>query len=80
QVGWEKLGYLYTEGGPGCGAAPVPFTVNEVAHFAPIPDPLGVFIGMSWLTPVLREIQADQAMGRHQRKFFDNGATVNLVI
>ena len=35
---------------------------------------------MSWLTPILREIQADQAMTRHQRKFFDNGATVNMVI
>lgn len=80
QVGWTKVGYLYTEGGPGSGADPVPFTVDEVAHFAPQPDPTGVFVGMSWLTPILREIQADQAMNRHQRAFFDNGASVNLVV
>jgi phage portal protein BeeE len=84
QVGWTKIGYLYTEGGAatqnerkGDG---VPFLVNEVAHFAPIPDPLATFTGMSWLTPVIREIQADQSMTRHQRKFFDNGATPNMVI
>lgn len=82
QVGWKKLGYLYTEGGshPGNSNPSVSFTVDEVAHFAPIPDPLGVFTGMSWLTPILREIQADQAMSRHQRKFFDNGATPNMII
>lgn len=80
QVGWVKLGYIYTEGGTASQNEGVPFTVDEVAHFAPIPDPLAVFTGMSWLTPILREIQADQAMTRHQRKFFDNGATVNMII
>jgi hypothetical protein len=82
QVGWKKVGYLYTEGGyhPGNSNEAVAFSVDEVAHFAPIPDPLGVFTGMSWLTPILREIQADQAMTRHQRKFMDNGATPNMVV
>lgn len=80
QLGWVKKGYLYTEGGAATKNEPVPFTVDEVAHFAPIPDPLGVFSGMSWLTPILREIQADHAMTRHQRKFFDNAATPNMVI
>lgn len=80
QVGWRRVGYLYTEGGSQSGNEPVAFLADEVAHFAPIPDPLANYRGMSWLTPVLREIQADQAMTRHQRKFFDNGATVNLII
>ncbi|MEE3066579.1 MAG: phage portal protein [Actinomycetota bacterium] len=80
QVGWVKVGYLYTEGGAASQNEGVPFTVEEVAHFAPIPDPLAVFTGMSWLTPILREIQADHAMTRHQRKFFDRGATVNMII
>lgn len=80
QVGWEKVGYIYTEGGPGGDGDGVAFLVDEVAHYAPIPDPLGVFTGMSWLTPVIREVQADHAMTRHQRKFFDRGATVNMII
>lgn len=80
QVGWRKAGYLYTENGGGSESEAVPFTVDEVAHFAPTPDPLGVFIGMSWLTPVIREIQADQAMTRYQQRFMDNGATPNIII
>ena len=80
QLGWRKAGYLYTEGGSQTGSDPVALLSSEVAHFAPIPDPLSTFRGMSWLTPILREIQADQAMTRHQRKFFDNGATPNMVV
>lgn len=82
QVGWKKVGYLYTEGGyhPGNSNEAVAFSVDEVAHYAPIPDPLAVFTGMSWLTPVLREIQGDQSMSRHQRKFFDNGCTPNMIV
>lgn len=80
QVGWRKVGYLYTEGGRDSGNDPVGFLADDVVHFAPIPDPLANYRGMSWLTPVLREIRADQSMSKHQAKFFDNGATVNLVI
>ncbi|MEX7470175.1 phage portal protein [Mycobacterium adipatum] len=80
QIGWRKAGYVYTEGGFQSGNDPVGLLADEVAHFAPIPDPLANYRGMSWLTPILREIQADQAMTRHQRAFFDNGATVNMVI
>lgn len=80
QIGHRKVGYLYWEGGRGVERDPVPLLADEVAHFAPIPDPLASYRGMSWLTPILREIQADQAMTKHQRKFFDNGATPNLII
>lgn len=80
QVGWRKVGYLYWEGGRAAERDPVALLADEVVHFAPIPDPLATYRGMSWLTPILREIRADQAMSRHQSKFFDNGATVNLII
>jgi phage portal protein BeeE len=80
QVGWRKLGYVYTPDGGASGKDSVGLLADEVAHFAPIPDPLATYRGMSWLTPILREVQADQAMSKHQRKFFDNGATPNLVV
>jgi len=51
------------------------FLPNEFAHYAPIPDPIARFRGMSWLTPVLLEIDADVAATRHKAKFFENGAT-----
>ncbi len=80
QVGWQKVGYIYTEGGPGSGAESAAFLAEEVVHYAPIPDPMARFTGMSWLTPIIREIQADEAMTKHQRKFFDNAATPNMVV
>lgn len=80
QVGWRKVGYLYHEGGRSETGNAVAFLADEVVHYAPIPDPLASYRGMSWITPVLREIQADQAMTRHQSKFFTNGATVNMII
>jgi phage portal protein BeeE len=53
---------------------------DEVAHFSPIPDPAARFRGMSWLTPVIREIQADKAATKHKLKFFQQGATISTVV
>lgn len=79
QMGWRKLGYVFTQDGRDSGNEPVILPLNEVSHFAPIPDPLAAWRGMSWLTPVVREIQNDGLMTRHQRKFFENAATPNMV-
>jgi hypothetical protein len=76
----EVLGYAYKEGGPGSGIDPVIFVAGEVAHFAPNVDPEARFRGMSWLTPVYREIMADKAATEHKLKFFENAATPNLVV
>ena len=76
----EFLGVAYTPGGLGSGNDPVFFQASEVAHFAPIPDPLAPLRGMSWLTPLIREIQADTQMTVHKQAYLVNGATPNLVI
>jgi hypothetical protein len=78
QLGWRKLGYTYCENDDPANC--VGLLADEVAHFSPIIDPTANFRGMSWLTPILREIQNDQSMSRHQRRFFDNAATPNMVI
>lgn len=74
------VGYKYQEGGPGGGKEPMYFLADEVAHFAPRPDPEARFRGMSWLTPVVRSIMADKAMDDHRLAFFENGATPNIAI
>lgn len=76
----EVVGYLYHPGGKIGGGDPVSLTADEVAHFAPMPDPAAHFRGMSWVTPVVREILADRAATQHKLKFFENGATPNLAI
>ncbi|WP_198668529.1 phage portal protein [Streptomyces triticisoli] len=72
----ELVGYVYTP--PTADAQWL--LPEQVAHFAPIPDPEFSFRGMSWLTPVMREISADLATTRHKLKFFENGATPQLVV
>lgn len=80
QMGWKKAGFLYWEGGRGNCKNPVPFLADEVAHFAPLQDPLATYRGMSWLTPLLRELSSDKAMVEHQRRFFERAATPNMVV
>jgi phage portal protein BeeE len=72
----EVIGYAYK---PPMGEAEF-FLPEEIAHFAPYPDPMANFRGMSWLTPVIREIMGDQAAMTHKLKFFEQGATVNMVV
>jgi hypothetical protein len=78
--GWdlnaELLGYLYQPGGPGGGRDPVVLGPDEVAHVAPYPDPLSPTRGVSWLHPILVELDADTAASIHKLKFFQNGATI----
>jgi hypothetical protein len=56
------------------------YPADEVAHWAPIPDPQADFRGMSWLTPVMRDIQGDDAMTRYKIRYLQNNATPNVVI
>lgn len=80
QLGWRRAGYVYFEGGKEAGADPVPLMLDEISHFAPIPDPLANFRGMSWLTPIVREVENDGLMNRHKRRMLENGATPNMII
>ena len=76
----EVLGYIYSPGGPNSNEDPVPFLREEVAHWAPIPDPVAAYRGMSWIQPIVREIMGDGAASNHKLKFFENGATPNMVV
>lgn len=79
KLGYRKAGYHYWPDGNRQGT-PVLLLPDEVAHFAPMPDPLANYRGMSWLTPVVRELQADSAATTHKLRFFENAATPNLAV
>jgi hypothetical protein len=76
----EFLGVVYWPGGKQSGRPPEIIERSEVAHFAPIPDPRATYRGMSWLTPIIREVMGDKAMTTHKLKFHENAGTPNLVI
>jgi hypothetical protein len=61
----ETLGYVYYPGGMYSGRDPVLLLREEVAHFAPIPDPLTRYRGMPLATAAIREIRADSKLVNH---------------
>lgn len=80
-VGHRKIGFAYWEGGyRQNGPEPALFRPSEVAHYAPMPDPLAVYRGMSWITPVIPQIIGDKEMTRHKNSFFANAATPQLSV
>lgn len=72
----EVAGYGYL---PPSGNARY-FPANQIAHYAPLPDPDFAFLGMSWIAPALRDAEADDAMVLHKRQFMTNAATPNLAL
>ena len=76
----EIAGYVYHPGGRGSGAPTQVYLPEQVGHFMPIPDPTFRFRGISWLGAVISEIQGDSAATDHKLKFFENGATPNMVV
>lgn len=78
----EVIGYFYdppVAEQQGWGP-PQLFTVDEIAHWAPNPDPWAQWRGMSWLTPVLREVNADNAMTQYKTMYLANAASPNLLV
>lgn len=76
----QVVGYAYWPGGTAGRYDPKLYAPSEVAHYAPIPDPLAKFRGMSWLTPVLREIDTDRQLTEHKAGFLERGATPSFAI
>jgi hypothetical protein len=53
---------------------------DEIFHYSPLPDPTARFRGMSWVTPVLRDVSADRASTQFRYNFLDRGATLGTVV
>lgn len=73
----DLLGYVYR---PKLGGKSTVIMPDKVAHYAPLPDPEAEYRGMSWLTPVLRNILGHNAATDHKIRFFTNGATPNMLV
>lgn len=85
----ELIGYVYANGGlttTGSGAVAgvanrvTTLLPEEVAHWSPICDVEGAGIGQSWITPALRDMQADQLATEHKLLFWKNGASPSMIV
>lgn len=81
QVDARVVAYLYRpQGGGGDPSRALTLLPSEVVHWSPKPDPMARFRGMSWLTPILREIESDTSATQHKLNYFRNAATPALVV
>ena len=71
------LGYAYMPIG---GNEPEFFLPEEIVHYMPRPDPEVPWRGMSWITPVIEDLLADQGMVGHKRKYLEVGGTPNYAV
>ena len=76
----KVTGYIYHPRTHRHSSQPTIFTVNQVAHWSPIPDPIAQWRGMSWITSVLADIVGDKSAAAHKQKYFDSGAVTGLTI
>ena len=79
----EVIGYWWDPSPTGAGKPSEQaqyYDVDEIAHWSPIPDPEASFKGMSWMTPIIREITADSALTSYKLKYLEHAATPNLLI
>lgn len=53
---------------------------QDVAHYKPYPDPNNRFIGMSWLTPCLPDIETDCIVTEHKKSVIENGAALSTIV
>jgi hypothetical protein len=76
RVSEQLLGYTHVRRGE-------PVTIYEpdqVAHFRPIPHPGEQFIGMSWMSPCLPDIDADALMTGHRSSQLRRGGNLGYVV
>ena len=76
----DFLGIMYHPGGKGSGREPKILLADEVAVWAPIPDPVAAYRGVPWPTAALREVDSDVAATMHKAAFFERGATPQMIL
>lgn len=77
------VGIIYSPrvvGQTGPKAPDVLLTMEEVAHYSPEPDPIARFRGMSWITPILPEIESDKGATETKKNFYGHAAVPNMAV
>ena len=73
----RTIGYAESQGP---GREPQFYTTEEVAHIAPVPDPMARWRGMSWITPVIMDVRSDERLTQYKTFHLDNGAMPGLTV
>lgn len=81
-VDWDPTSTNPPGIGPGKGSDDDAQTlpIEEVAVWAPYPDPQANYRGMSWLTPVMADVAGDSGLTAYKSQYLDHAATPNMLI
>jgi phage portal protein BeeE len=78
-TGERLIGYAYRHD-PSRPERAVIYSPSEVAHYKPIPDRSNRFLGKSWISACIPDIEADTAMSEHKTSSLDKGTTIPYVV
>lgn len=77
----DILGFVYKPKGPLMGGPVYTYLPHEMCYWTPTTDPDAPYTkGMSWITPILREIRSDNSATDAKAKTFSNSMTPNMVV
>lgn len=76
----DVIGYIYYPGGYGGPGQPRAYLPEEVAHWAPEPDPEAQYRGMSPLSALMRDLMIEESANEHRISFFRRGAQPNFAV
>ena len=77
-IGLQLLGYGYVD--PKDRQRITYLEPTQVAHYKPIPNPADQFLGMSWISPVLPDVEADFKMTTHVVSALNAGGGLGYVV
>lgn len=76
----EVIGWVYYPDGRNKGhGRKIVLAPDEVAQWAPEPDPVCWWRGESWVTSIVEEVSTDMQASDHLSRFYKNAATPQLV-
>lgn len=77
----DIYGYVYHPGGKASDAEPLIIDdLSRIIHWAPEPDPSTLYLGMSWLTTIVKEVCIEQQANTHLYNFFKKGAQLGIAV
>lgn len=79
RVGEQLLGYAYTGGSRDANEWST-FAPEDIAHYKPIPSGRDRFVGASWLSPCLPDVDADDQITTHKRVTLRGRAELGYVV
>jgi len=76
QIGERLAAYMYVKD----PQRPVVFLPDQIAHYRPYPDQSNRFLGKSWLSSCISDVNSDSAITTHKQSTLGSGANLRYAV